>query len=69
VVLVCKNKNTPDYNFQNLKTEISDSSQLKKRIIDYYQCFDMDAMAKDVELFLFQSSDTKKMIHLEKFID
>jgi len=29
----------------------------------------MDAMAKDVEPFLFQSSDTKKVIHFKKFIE
>jgi hypothetical protein len=29
----------------------------------------MQSMAKDVEPFLFQSSDTKKVIHFEKFIE
>jgi predicted nucleotidyltransferase component of viral defense system len=60
---------TPDYNFLNLKTGISDSTLLKKRIIDHCQSLDMNAMAKDVEPFLFQSSDTKKVIHFEKFIE
>ncbi len=59
----------PDYAFLNLKTGISDSSQLKKRIIEHCQTLDMKAMAKDVEPFLFQSSDTRKVIHFEKFIE
>jgi predicted nucleotidyltransferase component of viral defense system len=60
---------TPDYNFLNLKTGISDSTLLKERIIDHCQSLDMNAMAKDVEPFLFQSFDTKKVIHFEKFIE
>jgi len=60
---------TPDYNFLNLKTGISDSSQLKARIIYHCETLDMHAMAKDVEPFLFHPSDTKKVIFFTNFIN
>ena len=53
----------PDYMFLKLKTDISNANQLKERILDHCNKIDMVAMSKDVEPFLFKTSDTIKIIH------
>lgn len=58
----------PDYQFLKLKTDISDSKQLKERILDHCNKIDMVAMSKDVEPFLFRTDDTKKIIHFVQFL-
>jgi predicted nucleotidyltransferase component of viral defense system len=58
----------PDYNFLELKSGISNSYQLKDEILNHCRMIDMNEMAKDVEPFLFQSSDTKKIIAFEPFL-
>lgn len=58
----------PDYTFLQLKSGIDNSTQLKERISGHCKAIDMNAMAKDVEPFLFQFSDTKKIIHFEAFL-
>jgi hypothetical protein len=53
----------PDYTFLKLKIDISNANQLKERILDHCNKIDMVAMSKDVEPFLFKTSDTIKIIH------
>jgi predicted nucleotidyltransferase component of viral defense system len=58
----------PDYDFLECKTGISNSTQLKEKILAHCKAIDMTAMSKDVEPFLFQTTDTKKIIHFEQFL-
>lgn len=47
------------------KISISDPKSLKEAIIDRCQQLDMENMAKDVEPFLFDPSDIKKLSDLK----
>ena len=57
----------PDYSFLKIKSEISSATQLKDKILNHCSTIDMNEMAKDVEPFLFQSSDIKKIAVFESF--
>lgn len=57
----------PDYTFLKNKSEISNATQLKDKILNHCSTIDMNEMAKDVQPFLFQSSDIKKIVVFESF--
>jgi hypothetical protein len=59
----------PDYTFLKLKIDISNANQLKERILDHCNKIDMVAMSKDVEPFLFKTSDTIKIIHFPELLE
>lgn len=59
----------PDYSFLKLKTGITNSTQLKERILDHCNKIDMVAMSKDVEPFLFKPTDTKKIINFPTLLE
>lgn len=58
----------PDYQFLQQKANIESAAQLKDKIIAHCKTINMSEMAKDVEPFLFQSSDTKKVMFFESFL-
>lgn len=51
----------PNYDYLQLKLNVSNSAQLKDRILDRCSKISMDEMAKDVAPFLFDSKDIKKV--------
>jgi len=57
-----------DYNFLEMKTGITNEKDLKSSIIAHCQSIDMEQMAADVQPFLFNSTDTKKILFFEQFL-
>lgn len=51
----------PDYEYLEAKVSITEPESLKQAIINRCQQLDMEGMAKDVEPFLFDASDVKKV--------
>jgi predicted nucleotidyltransferase component of viral defense system len=58
----------PNYNYLKAKIAISFSSDLKEAVLEKCEALDMDLMAKDVEPFLFDTSDVKKVIRFEDVV-
>ena len=58
----------PNYQYLKAKISISDSESLKKAVLGRCHQLDMDTMAKDVEPFLFDPSDAKKVIKFEDVV-
>ena len=58
----------PDYNYLEAKVSISDPDSLKATVLDRCQQLDMDALASDVEPFLFDASESKKVIRFEDVV-
>lgn len=59
---------TPDFGYLEAKMDISDSKELKEAILNKCRQLNMETMAKDVEPFLFEASDTKKVIMFEEAV-
>jgi predicted nucleotidyltransferase component of viral defense system len=55
----------PNYGYLEAKVSISDPVPLKEAVLDQCKQLDMEAMAQDVEPFLFDASDIKKVIRFE----
>ena len=55
----------PNYQYLNAKIAVSDPISLKEALLDRCQQLDMETMAKDVEPFLFDPSDVKKVTRFE----
>lgn len=58
----------PDYNYLEAKTNLSDSKSLKSKLLKKCQSLDMEAMARDVQPFLFDAASTKKIHHFENVV-
>jgi len=58
----------PNYEYLNYKLGISDSGDLKKQILEKCSQLDMNEMAKDVQPFLFNSNDTKRVLLFEEYL-
>lgn len=56
----------PNYDYLKEKIGISNEKELKNKFLEATQEFDFKALAKDVEPFLFNPSDSKKV---EKFLE
>lgn len=67
VFLMAKNV-TPDYDYLNAKLSISKPAHLKDAVLERCKILNMQAMAKDVVPFLFESSEVKKVIQFEDII-
>ena len=61
-------KAKPNYDYLKQKTGLADSEALKEKVLDYLQGHNLKDLAKDVEPFLFQPSDSKKIILFADFI-
>ncbi len=61
VFLMSRNIN-PDYNYLDAKLSISNAKTLKEQVIDKCNLLNMEDMANDVSPFLFENTDTKKVI-------
>ena len=60
--------NKPDYDYLKLKLDVSNEKQLKERILEKCESLDMKEMAKDVEPFLFNPGDSKKILMFPELI-
>jgi len=58
----------PDYGYLDVKLGITSPEQLKDRLLEKCQSLNMDEMAKDVEPFLFDSGDRKKVTHFVEVV-
>jgi len=56
---------TPDYNYLDQKLSVSSAESLEDVVLQKIESLDMELMAKDVEPFLFDASDLKKVINFE----
>ena len=60
---------TPDWNYLNQKIEISSQAQLLDAVLKHCEQIDMNEMANDVEPFLFQAKDAKKVAKFPQYIE
>ena len=58
----------PDYGYLKLKLNITDARQLKEAVLEKCSKIDMKEMAKDVQPFLFDPADIKKVVAFEEYI-
>lgn len=58
----------PNYDYLKLKLEITNAKQLKEMILDKCSRIDMEEMARDVQPFLFDAKDVKKVILFPELI-
>jgi len=61
VIFLLSITDKPNYDYLQLKLNVSNSAQLKERVLDRCSKISMDEMAKDVAPFLFDSKDIKKV--------
>ena len=57
----------PDYSYLEKKANISDATNLRKKIIGICQSLNMRDLAKDVEPFLFSVQDKNRVIQFEEY--
>jgi predicted nucleotidyltransferase component of viral defense system len=67
-VFILSKIDSPDYDYLKLKLDISNEQQLKERLLDKCSKLDMKKMAKDVQPFLFDPDDIKKVILFPGYI-
>jgi len=58
----------PNFDFLRLKIGINDMAGLKKNLLLLCKDFDFNALAKDIEPFLFSAIDAKKVLAFEDYI-
>jgi predicted nucleotidyltransferase component of viral defense system len=68
VVFILSKTDSPNYDYLSVKANISNAKQLKERILEKCSRIDMEAMAKDVQPFLFDPADTKKVVLFPEYI-
>jgi predicted nucleotidyltransferase component of viral defense system len=68
VVFILSKTDSPNYDYLSVKANISNEKQLKERILEKCSRIDMEAMAKDVQPFLFDPADTKKVVLFPEYI-
>jgi len=66
VFLLSKTK--PNYDYLLQKTKIGDSKELKRKMIDYTEKINFKELVKDVEPFLFDPKDSKKIEMFPEYI-
>ncbi|MEX0811683.1 MAG: nucleotidyl transferase AbiEii/AbiGii toxin family protein [Chitinophagales bacterium] len=60
---------TSDYEYLSAKLEIDNADALRQRILDKCAQIDMKAMASDVEPFLFEPKDEKKVLLFPEYME
>jgi predicted nucleotidyltransferase component of viral defense system len=58
----------PNYDYLKMKLDIPDATELKKRILQRCKEINMQEMAKDVEPFLFNPGDVKKVLQFPEYL-
>jgi len=67
-VIFLLQKTKPDYDYLKLKTGLDDKQKLRSKLLAHVRDLNLKALAKDVEPFLFQPSDSKKIIMFPQYI-
>ena len=67
-VFILSMTDKPNYDYLNLKLNIDNVKQLKQAVLEKCSGIDMKEMAKDVQPFLFDPADVKKIISFEDCI-
>jgi len=67
-VIFLLKKTKPNYGYLEQKVGIADKKQLKNKLISYSKNLKLKELAKDVEPFLFQPSDSKKITLFTEYI-
>ena len=67
-VIFLLQKTKPNYDYLKQKTGLTNSQSLKKEILDYIKDLDLKKLAKDVEPFLFQPLDSKRIYLFADYI-
>jgi predicted nucleotidyltransferase component of viral defense system len=68
VIFILSKIDSPNYDYLSVKANIFNAKQLKERILEKCSRINMDAMAKDVQPFLFDPADTKKVVLFPEYI-
>ena len=67
-VIFLLQKTKPNYDYLKQKLGLADKQALKKKLLAYTKGLKLKELAKDVEPFLFQPSDSKKIILFSEYI-
>jgi predicted nucleotidyltransferase component of viral defense system len=67
-VIFLLQKSKPNYDYLKQKTGIADPQALKKVLLAHLKSLDLKHLARDVEPFLFQPSDSKKIVSFLEYI-
>lgn len=67
-VIFLSGKTVPDFFYLKKRGNIGSPEELKDRILQKIQSLDMKRLIKDVEPFLIQSNDAKKILLFEEYI-
>lgn len=59
----------PNYNYLEQKLNIENSNALKTKVLEVLKEVNLQEMAKDVSPFLFDGSDTKKVLFFREYIN
>jgi predicted nucleotidyltransferase component of viral defense system len=68
VVFILSKIVSPNYDYLSLKVDISNAKQLKERILEKCSQLNMETMAKDVQPFLFNPGDAKRVTLFTDYI-
>lgn len=67
-IIFLLSRTKPNYNYLKIKMKISDGKELKGKMLAFIERLDLKELAEDVEPFLFNSQDSKKIILFKKYI-
>ena len=62
-------RTSPNYKYLKLKIGIDNSQELKKKLLKEIKKLNLSELAKDVEPFLFNPSDAKKIVLFKEYIE
>ena len=68
VVFILSMIDTPSYDYLRPKTNISTAKDLKERVLEKCRKIDMEEMAKNVQPFLFDPADVKKVTFFPDYL-
>lgn len=68
IVFLLKN-GRPDYKYLKQKLDIDNAIDLKKRVLSEIENVDLKDMAKDVQKFLFNPDDVKRILYFKDYIE
>lgn len=68
VVFLLSKIDAPNYDYLEMKMDIKNSAQLKKSVLKHCATIDMEEMATDVQPFLFNPGDVKKVRLFEAYL-
>lgn len=69
IAFILSMQTEPDWKYLKQKTGIDNKSDLKQSLIDHCNHIDMEEMAKDVEPFLFNAKEAKRVSMFPQLID